>query len=191
MRRHLLGGTSLAALTLVVQVATAVAGPQFPIGKPAPDFTLTDQTGATVRLSQFKGKLVLLNFIYTRCVDVCPITTANLAQVQRQLIRRGWWAQDVIFLSVTTDPAYDSPPILAAYGKKYHADPRGWHFLTGRPDVVRRVYASYGVEVRSAPKGLQEHLLPTFMIDRTGKVLGAYGVNPDPANVLKDLEHLR
>ena len=65
---------------------------------------------------------ILLNFIYTNYTDVRPITTAMLTRVQRGLISRGWWARDVVFLTVTTDPARDTVAVLATYARRYMAD---------------------------------------------------------------------
>jgi len=165
--------------------------PPFPVsGRAAPDFTLTDQQGRRVRLAELRGRLILLNFIYTNCADVCPVTTAMLTRVQRGLIARGMWARDVVFLTVTTDPARDTASVLATYAKRYRADARGWHFLTGDAPSLRRVYRAYGISVR--PTGAaQEHDLPTFVIDRRGTVLGAYGLGFESEDVLRDLEHLR
>jgi protein SCO1/2 len=165
--------------------------PPFPvIGRTAPDFTLTDHQGRQIRLGQFRGRLVLLNFIYTNCADVCPIATATLTRVQRGLITRGWWGRDVVFLTVTTDPARDTTAALATYARRYQADPRGWHFLTGDLPTLRKVYRAYGIAVR--PGGAaQEHDLPTFVIDRKGMVLGAYGVGFESEDVVHDLAQLR
>lgn len=182
----------LTALLLVSAAVTVTAAAPFPIiGKPAPDFTLTNQSGAIVKLNQFRGKLVLLSFVYTRCVDVCPLITANLARVQRDLMARGWWGTDVVFVSVTTDPAHDTPAALRSYARRYQADLRAWYFLTGSPRALQAVYAAYGILVRPAHKGLQEHAAPTFVIDRRGIVLGAYGFDLKPADVLSDLAQLR
>lgn len=195
----ILQSRSLAAGAVVALAVLAWSGPagaqeqnsSFPvIGRPAPDFTLTDQQGRRVRLAAFRGRLVLLNFIYTNCADVCPITTATLTRVQRGLIDRGWWARNVVFLTVTADPARDTTAVLAAYARRYQADARGWHFLTGDPPALRAVYRAYGVRVRPAGAA-QEHDLPTFVIDRRGIVLGAYGVGFASQDVLRDLEHLR
>ena len=78
-----------------------------------------------------------------------------------------------------------------AYARRFKADVPGWYFLSGPAARVRTVLEAYGIEVRAARGGLQEHTLPTFVIDRRGIVLGAYGANPDPNDVLSDLEHLR
>ncbi len=167
------------------------SAPPFPVvGRAAPDFTLTDQEGRRVRLAEFRGRLILLNFIYTNCTDVCPVTTAMLTRVQRGLIARGWWARDVVFLTVTTDPLRDTVAALATYARRYHADARGWHFLTGDEPSLRRVYRAYGIVIQPVGR-LQEHDLPTFVIDRRGMVLGAYALGFESEDVLRDLEHLR
>ncbi len=186
-------GSALVLLALLTSTvpARAAAAPFPVIGKQAPDFTLTDQTEHRVRLSQFRGKLILLNFIYTHCVDVCPIVTANLVKVQKELIKRGWWVKDVVFISITTDPARDLPSVLLKYAKARGADSAGWHFLTGDLGIVTSVHKLYGITVLPADKGLQEHTLPTFVIDRKGFVLGTYDVTLDPQNVVSDLEKLR
>lgn len=177
---------------LVVSARPAGANPPFPvINKPAPDFVLTDQNGRPVRLSQFHGRVVLLTFFYASCTDVCPLTMAALARVQRELIRRHWWGTDVVFASVTTDPLRDTPAMLRAYAARYQADPGGWYFLTGDPQAVAAVHRRYSIEVRPLAGGLQDHAIPTFLIDRRGVVLGAYGANPDPEDIVQDLAHLR
>lgn len=183
----------LVALALFIWAppSSGQSAPPFPvIGRAAPDFTLTDQQGRRVRLAELRGRLILLNFIYTNCADVCPVTTAMLTRVQRGLIARGWWARDVVFLTVTTDPKRDTISALAVYAKRYRADARGWHFLTGDEPTLRKVYRAYGIMVR--PTGAaQEHDLPTFVIDRRGVVLGAYALGFESEDVLRDLEHLR
>lgn len=185
--------STLVALVLAIGFSGAgQAAESFPvIGKPAPDFALINQQGRSVRLSQLRGKIVLLNFIYTRCTDVCPITTAALVRVQDELLRRGWWGREIVFVSVTTDPAHDTPAVFTAYAKRYRIDPAGWHLLSGAPRTVAAVHRSYGIEVRPRGRDLQDHHLPTFVIDRVGMVLGAYGINPNPDDVLSDLAHLR
>lgn len=184
----------LVVLALLISVAPSWgqgSPPPFPvIGRVAPDFALTDQQGKRVRLADLRGRLILLNFIYTNCRDVCPLTTAMLTRVQRGLISRGWWVRDVVFLTVTTDPARDTSAVLAAYAQRYRADARGWHFLTGDEVTLSKIYRAYGVTVM--PSGAaQVHDLPTFVIDRRGLVLGAYALGFESEDVLRDLGHLR
>jgi len=182
-----------AILLLAIVVSTGIGAPApFPvIGKRAPNFLLIDQDDHRVQVSQFRGKLVLLNFIYTHCTDVCPLTTAALTRVQRELMQRGWWATDVVFLTITTDPLRDTPTVLRAYATRYKADTNGWHFLTGDPRATQAVYKQYGIALQARSGNLQDHAAPTFVINRDGVVLGAYGTNPDPDAIVHDLAQLR
>ena len=183
------GAILLAAMMVPSGIA---APPPFPvIGKRAPNFFLIDQDDHRVQVNQFRGKLVLLNFIYTHCTDVCPLTTAALARAQRELVHRGWWAKDVVFLTITTDPLHDTPTVLRTYATRYKADIRGWHFLTGDPGATQTVYKQYGIAVQARGGNLQDHAAPTFVIDRDGIVLGAYGTNPSPDAIVDDLAKLR
>jgi protein SCO1/2 len=93
------------------------------VGDPVADFALTDQSGATVRLSDFRGKTVAIDFIYTRCPlpDVCPRLSASFAAIQRRFSER--LGRDLVLLSVTVDPEYDTPAVLAGYAKRWGADP--------------------------------------------------------------------
>ncbi|HEX4841742.1 MAG TPA: SCO family protein [bacterium] len=182
-----------AILLAAIVVSSGMAAPApFPvIGKRAPNFLLIDQDDHRVQVSQFRGKLVLLNFIYTHCTDVCPLTTAALARVQHELMHRGWWTTDVVFLTITTDPLHDTPMVLRTYATRYKADIHGWHFLTGDPGATQAVYQQYGIAVQARSRNLQDHASPTFVIDRDGVVLGAYGTNLAPDAIIHDLAQLR
>jgi len=96
------------------------------IGAELPDFSLIDQSGRAVRLSQFRGRVIALDFIYTRCPlpDVCPRLSANFAYLAKRL--RG---RDLELLSITLDPAYDRPEVLAEYARRWQADRDTWRFL--------------------------------------------------------------
>src|SRR5215471_15997334 len=93
----------------------------------APAFVLLDQEGNRFDSTTMRGKVVLLNFIFTTCTDVCPLFTANLAQLQRTLKND---TGNVFFVSITTDPEVDSPKVLKSYGQRYGADFQNWTFLT-------------------------------------------------------------
>lgn len=96
-----------------------------------PNVPLITQDGKTVHLYDdlLKGKMVVLNLIYTHCLDSCPLETARLAEVQRMLGDRV--GKDIFFYSISIDPEHDTPEALKAYAEKYHAGP-GWLFLTGK-----------------------------------------------------------
>jgi len=92
---------------------------------PAPAFILIDQHGETVNLSQFEGKIVVMTFVYTHCPDVCPALTYQMKKLADEL--GDDYGESVVFLSVTVDPARDTPERLASFSAAYNAS---WQFLT-------------------------------------------------------------
>jgi len=182
---------SLCVLLLLAVVGTARLPAAAAGAEAAPDFVLVNQDGATVRLSQFRGRFVLLSFLYTHCVDVCPLTTAKLATVQRDLLQRGWAGGRVVLLSLTFDPRRDTPAVLKKYAANFKVDHRSWHFLIGPPAIVTKVLGAYRIPVRPAAKpGLIDHGLPTLVIDGRGRLLGHYEPDFDPHAVVRDLTAL-
>jgi protein SCO1 len=112
-----------------------------------PNVPLITQDGKTLHFydDMLKGKIVLINFIYTECGDVCPLETAKLAQVYKLLGDRV--GKDIFFYSISVDPKRDTPAVLKAYAKKFHAGP-GWFFLTGKRDDIDAVRKKIGMASR-------------------------------------------
>ena len=135
-------------------------------GDAVPDFKLRNQDGRTIHLNQFRGRELLVTFIYTRCPlpDVCPRLAANFAALQRHF--HGRIGRDLVLLSVTVDPEYDTPAVLAEYAKRWGADARGWHFLTGD---VAGLAAKLG-EVYWSDEGSIGHNSMTSVIGRDGRL---------------------
>jgi protein SCO1/2 len=131
-----------------------------------PDFVLINQDNERFDSAKLRGKVVALNFIFTTCSDVCPVFTANLAQLQRTLNRR--YREDIFFVSVTTDPEVDSPKVLKAYAQRYNADLKNWAFLTGSEAELKRVWKSFGIRVIRKARGLIQHDSLTTVIDQQG-----------------------
>jgi protein SCO1 len=148
---------------------TPVAPVLVPVGAAIPDFELTDQTGAPVRLSALKGKVVAVTFIYTRCPlpDYCPRMIENFRAVRSRLASR--MDRDLVLLTISFDPQYDTPPMLAAYAAANRAGGPGWHFLTGDPTNIERVCNAFGIQY-FAEEGLITHSLQTAVIDREGRL---------------------
>jgi protein SCO1 len=132
----------------------------------APDFTLLNQEGNRFESAKLRGKVVVLDFIYTTCTDVCPLFTANFAQLQRTF--KNEHAGDVFFVSITTDPEVDSPKVLKSYAQRYGADFNNWVFLTGSEAQLKPVWKSFGVRVIRKGRGLVQHTSLTTVIDREG-----------------------
>jgi protein SCO1/2 len=141
------------------------------VGGAAPDFELTDQNGRALRLSDLRGRVVAVNFIYTRCPvpEVCPRLSAHFASVQRRFSDR--FGKDLALLSITLDPKYDTPEELRKYAKIWNARPEGWRFLTGAPDEIQRVAERFGMTYWPE-EGLITHTSVTAVLARDGR-LGA------------------
>lgn len=153
------------------------------IGAAVPDFTLTDQSRSPVHLADFRGQVVALNFVYTRCPlpDVCPRLCAGFARLQKRFTGR-----DLALLSVTLDPQYDSTEILAGYAKIWRADPARWHFLTGGLEDVQRVAGRFGI-ISWPEEGLLTHTSETAVIARDGKLVALIEGSGYTADQLGDL----
>jgi len=158
---------------------------RIPIGQ----FSLTDQSGRRFELASIKGKIILVDFAYTTCPDVCPLMTAAMRTVQTNL--NATEREKVYLLTVTTDPEIDIPKVLAAYAKRYHADLTNWAFLTGDPSSLSEVWKRFGVKVVRRARGLVDHTPLTAVIDQSGAMRFAYhGGAPDPKVILRDIRSL-
>ena len=116
------------------------------IGQAVPDFTLIDQVHRRVSLSQYAGKVVALNFIYTSCAlpNFCYRMANNFGVLQRRFKEQ--LGRDLVLLTVTFDPQRDHPEQLAHYAENWKADPNTWHFLTGSVPDVERVTGMFGMD---------------------------------------------
>jgi protein SCO1/2 len=155
-------------------------------GQAVPDFTLIDQARRQVRFSQFRGKVVALNFIYTSCAlpQFCFRIANHFGVVQRRFQREA--GREIVFLTITFDPTRDTPEKLAEYAAQWNADPDVWRFLTGGASEVRRVCNLFGVDF-FPDEGLMNHSVRTAIIDRQGRLVATIEGNQYTAAQLGDL----
>lgn len=146
------------------------------LGQAVPDFTLADQTGRKVSLSQFAGKVVAAAFIYTSCPlpNYCFRLSNNPGRVQKRFT--DVMGRDLVLLSVTMDPVHDTPDVLAKYAATWKADSRSWHFLTGPEADVKKLCLRFGVNF-GQDEGALTHSLHTIVIDRQGKLAANFEGN--------------
>lgn len=157
---------------------------------PAPAFTLINQDGVPFRFDPAAAKTVLVTFVYTTCPDVCPLFSANFAAIQRALEQEK--RDDYLLLTISTDPARDTPEKMKAYGEAFKADFRRWQFLTGTPDELAQVWKDFGVTVRELNNGQVQHTNLTTLIDGRGiRRVNYYGDKWLEREVLKDMTRLR
>ena len=140
------------------------------VGEPVPDFALYDQDGRVVQSNRFRGRQVVLNFIFTRCPvpTMCPAATRRMVELQRQAREAG--VEQVEFVSVTLDPVYDTPGVLHAYAAARGIDTRHFSFLTGPEPAIRNLLTQMGV-IAQLEGGLLRHTLATLLIDETGRIV--------------------
>lgn len=163
------------------------------VNRPAPEFTLQNAAGASVRLSDYRGKVVVLWFIYSRCRDVCPLHSDALASIQEKINKTPM--KDLVrFVTITTDPANDTPSVLTAYGPTHGLDPSNWVMLTSGPKkaaATRDIAKKYGLKFTLDKDGYQMHGLVTHLIDKSGNLRARYhGLKFDPTNMIVHLNAL-
>jgi protein SCO1 len=155
----------------------------------APDFILLDQNGERFDSTKLRDKVVVLDFIYTTCTDVCPLFTANFAQLQQRLktLHKG----NVFFVSITTDPEVDSPKVLKSYAERYGADFQNWVFLTGSETQLKPVWKNFGVRVIRKGRGIIQHTSLTTVLDEKGiRRFNYFGEKWPVKDLQKDIEGL-
>jgi protein SCO1/2 len=140
------------------------------IGEEVPEFSLIDQKARTVHLSDFAGKVIALNFIYTRCAlpDYCFRLSNNFGALQKRY--RDRMGRDLILLTITFDPVHDQPDVLNEYARIWKADPQNWRFLTGSAGDVQRVCDLFAINF-VPDEGLFTHSLHTAVIGRDRKLI--------------------
>lgn len=100
-----------------------------------PPFALIERNGKDITLADLRGKVWIADFIFTQCVDACPLMSATMARLQSEFVNE----PDLRLVSISVDPEYDTPAILARYATQFGADPDRWYFLTGEKKTIYRL----------------------------------------------------
>jgi protein SCO1/2 len=159
-----------------------------PVDSEAPGFSLQDADGRIVSLASLRGKVVVLNFIYTNCPDVCPLHAERIAELQAMINQTPMKAM-VEFVTITTDPKRDTGEVLRDYGKAHGLDPVNWVFLTAEPDQpedsTRKIAEAYGLKFTQGDDGMQMHGIVTHVIDQDGGLRARFhGLEFEPVNLV-------
>jgi protein SCO1/2 len=161
-------------------------------GDAVPDYKLTNQSGRTIHLAQFKGRVLLLTFVYTRCPlpDFCIRMSQNFAQIDRALKADPALYARTHLLSISFDPKFDTPAVLKSYGETYiGADAKQtfahWDFAVPPKGELAALTQFFDVGITPGDAGLPTHSLSTALIGKDGKVRAWYATNEwTPAEVL-------
>lgn len=136
---------------------------------PAPGFTLTDYTGKRVALKDFRGKVILLGFVYTGCPDICPRIAKSYTVVQQELGDAVGKRLELVFISV--DPEGDTPERARKWTEAFKGK---WHYLVGDRRTLEEVWDQYAIVVEKGQSGVG-HSVKTYLIDQQGLVRVRYG----------------
>lgn len=142
-------------------------------GSAVGDASFTDEAGQTRRLADWRGQALAVTFIYTRCPlpNFCPLMDRHFRAVQDAVRQDDTLRGRVRLLSVSFDPAYDRPAVLASHARRVGADPTVWTFLTGERESVDRFASQFGVSiVREENAAEVVHNLRTAVIDPQGRL---------------------
>jgi protein SCO1 len=135
----------------------------------SPDFQLIDQNSSQVNLSDFRGNVVVLTFMDSKCIDTCPLTAAHFREVYRQLTENE--ARQVVFLGVNVNVEENAVSDVLESTHAWRLDEiPNWHFLTGSQEVLEPVWKDYGVSATHSHDGSSiMHTPGTFLIDPLGQ----------------------
>ncbi len=167
-------------------------------GDSVPDFRLRNELGREIHLQQFRGKNLLITFIYTRCPlpNFCPLITRNFAAINTALQKEPKLYQKTHLLCVSFDPEHDTPATLRAYGAAYLGSnsPSAFshlEFAVPPKDELAKMAQYFDVGMSAGPNGTITHTLSTTLINAKGKVVQFYPDNTwTPQQVLGDLNRL-
>jgi protein SCO1/2 len=185
---------------IIAAIVGAFAWSKLAKGRPLPvigqisEFNLTNQNNEPVSLATLRGKVWVADVIFTRCAGPCPTMTRHLAELQSTLPAN----EPVRLVTLTSDPEYDTPPVLKRYAERFNVDSNRWSFLTGpKPEIRRLAINDFKFVVvekkpgeQKAPEDLFIHSTWFVLVDQRGQVRGwtdpegrlhAYFDSEDPA----------
>lgn len=178
------------ALLLAACQPYTFKGTEYPEGISAEDFTLTTTEGRPFRLSDQRGKVVLMFFGFTSCPDVCPTTLAEAKRIMEGLDDE---TENVRFVFITVDPERDTPEQLGQYVSNFHSEIIG---LTGTPEELQTMFDAYGIYAAKVPLEdsaaayTMDHSARVFLVDQDGRLRLSYAFGTPDEDILQDIQYL-
>ena len=147
--------------------------------------SLVDQNGERFSFDRLKGHTVVMNFVFTHCPVSCPLQTRALAAVQRALPQalRG----RVRFVSLTMDPARDTPAVLKQYARTMGADFTNWSFATGNEDEITWLNKHYNAQVKRTAGDQFDHRVAVYLLDANHNLIQTYTGDFDQSRLTKEI----
>jgi protein SCO1/2 len=156
-----------------------------------PDFEFYDQDSVKITLETFRDKIYVADFFFTSCPTICPVMKTQMLRVYEEFLEN----EEVLFLSHTIDPDYDSVPVLKEFAERLEVSSKKWHFVTGRKEDIFRIgQNSYMVTAADDPNepGGYLHSGHFILVDKQKRIRGLYdGTDPVQVNrLMNDLRRL-
>ena len=156
---------------------------------PAPEFSLTSQDGGELKLADLRGKVVAVTFIFTRCIDTCPVLTPMMSFVQDRL--GSDFGARIVFVSITVDPERDTPEVLRDYVSGFG---RNFVGLTGEPVAIRKIAKTFKVffQKKPLPDGVytMDHSAVIYILDPQARARLMFTAKRQPNDVAHDILQL-
>ena len=164
------------------------------LGEKVPEIPMVNQAGQPVTFTNFRGKALLLTFVDSKCKEDCPIITARFQKVNDLLQHEGQAYASSHLLTVSIDPANDTPPVLRTYGLKYlDGNAQGfqhWSFVDLTPANLKKLATAFGVIYQPSKDGDIEHTMVTALVGPDGAVQQMWnGDNWDPKQIAQAVEY--
>lgn len=169
-----------------------------------PDFSLIERSGRKISLVDLKRKVWVIQFFYTDCRDICPLTVPQMGLLHLEYLNDPEFRSEVRFVSITVDPEHDTPQVLAKFAARFSADPELWLFLTGDKAVIYRLAQQgfkLGIGEQENPPEVRQktgeereilHSSRLILVDRKAQIRGYYsGIDAEAmVRLRKDLRKL-
>lgn len=137
---------------------------------------LVDQRGQPFAVQELRGKVILFNFIFTACPNVCPVQTQALAEVQRAIPAAD--RDRVHFVSVSIDPEHDTPAVLHSFARRFNVDFSRWTFVTGGTEDIDRLSGRLRLFAENKDRRPENHGTTLWLMDGKGRLMQRYAGNP-------------
>jgi len=191
-RRTILLAVAVGIAALMVLQKRGSRTQALPVYGTVPEFSLIAEDGRTMALDDLRGRIFVVDFIFTRCAGTCPMMSRQMQVLQKEFAD----LTDIRLVSVTVDPEYDTPEVLRTYAHQYGASPDTWIFLTGEKSSIHRL-AQQGFRLGVSDEGGTAaepiiHSTKFVLVDRQGRIRGYYDGTEEESvkDLVKDIKVL-
>ncbi|WP_242223460.1 SCO family protein [Bacillus cereus group sp. BfR-BA-01380] len=138
---------------------------------------MEDVNGASVSFDQLPKKLKLVEFMYTKCPDICPVTTYKMKHLRDELVKQKVFGTKIEFITITIDPKYDTKEVLEHYSKTFDMkETTGWHLLRGDEEETKQLAESFNFRYRDPGSGLYIHTSNSYLLDENNRLIEVFGM---------------